>query len=62
MLKEINPDIALISCGINNKVNHPNKETLNILNKHNIKYYRTDKQGTITINLNSNKTIKYELV
>ena len=57
LLKETNPDIALISCGKDNKFNHPNIETINILNKHNIKYYRTDKQGTITINLNNKKII-----
>ena len=57
LLKETNPNIALISCGKDNKFNHPNKETINILNKYKVKYYRTDKQGTITINLNNNKII-----
>ena len=57
LLKEINPNIALISCGKDNKFNHPNKETINVLNKYKVKYYRTDKQGTITINLNNNKII-----
>lgn len=57
LLKETNPNIALISCGKDNKFNHPNKETINALNKYNVKYYRTDKQGTITINLNNNKII-----
>ena len=57
LLKETNPNIALISCGKDNKFNHPNKETINVLNKYKVKYYRTDKQGTITINLNNNKII-----
>ena len=57
LLKETNPNIALISCGKDNKFNHPNRETINVLNKYKVKYYRTDKQGTITINLNNNKII-----
>ena len=57
LLKETNPDIALISCGVDNKFNHPNEETLIKLNKYNIKYFITSKDGTITINLNNNKII-----
>lgn len=53
LLEELNPKIALISCGLNNKFNHPNTETIDKLNRYNIKYYRTDLEGTITINLNT---------
>ena len=52
LLKVINPDIALISVGKDNKFNHPNRETIDILNKYKVKIYRTDKLGNIEININ----------
>ena len=48
----INPKISLISVGENNKFNHPNKEVLN--NLKNTIIYRTDKNGSVMINLNKN--------
>ena len=45
----INPKISLISVGEGNKFNHPNQEVLEVLK--NTTIYRTDKEGTITINL-----------
>ena len=48
----INPKISLISVGEDNKFNHPNKEVLN--NLKNTIIYRTDKNGSIMINLNKN--------
>lgn len=48
-LDEVNPSYAIISCGINNKYSHPSKETLDKLHKRNIKVFRTDKSGTITV-------------
>lgn len=58
LLKETNPTMGLISCGLNNKFNHPNIETINKLNKYKVKYYRTDLQGTIKVNLKSLKVEK----
>ena len=55
LLETINPDIALISVGKDNKFNHPNKETIEILKKYNVKIYRTDKLGNITVNLNKKR-------
>lgn len=55
LLKSTSPDLALISCGYNNKFKHPNKETLKKLNKYRISYLRTDFEGTITIDLNTLK-------
>ena len=52
LLKVINPDIALVSVGKDNKFNHPNRETIDILNKYKVKIYRTDKLGNIEININ----------
>ena len=60
LLEEITPTVALISCGLNNKFNHPNIETINKLNKYKIKHYRTDLQGTIKIDLDT-LNVKYNL-
>lgn len=57
LLSETTPSLALISCGKDNKFKHPNKETIDKLNKYNVPYLRTDEKGTITINLNKNKII-----
>lgn len=55
LLKEITPNLALISCGRDNKFKHPNTETIEKLKKHHILYHRTDKEGTITINMKKKK-------
>jgi competence protein ComEC len=48
-LSQINPLLAIISVGASNKYGHPAKTTLNLLEQHNIKYFRTDKDGAIEI-------------
>ena len=48
----IKPKYSLISVGINNKYNHPNKKVLDILKDS--KIYRTDKNGSIRIKLDKN--------
>ena len=48
-LKAVNPSIAVISCGKNNKYGHPHKETITTLKNNNIQYYRTDTDGTIVL-------------
>lgn len=54
-LEQINPNVALISVGKDNKFNHPHNETIRKLKENNISYYRTDISGTITIDLNNIK-------
>lgn len=51
LLKNLNPKVALISSGRDNKFGHPHQEIINRLKKHNIKTYNTKEDGTITINL-----------
>lgn len=51
LLKELRPSLAIISCGKNNRFNHPHKETIDKLKKYRIKYLRTDISGTIRIDL-----------
>lgn len=48
-LQSVSPDYGIISCGVDNKYGHPHKETLNKISKFNIKSYRTDTQGQITL-------------
>ncbi|MDD4123559.1 MAG: MBL fold metallo-hydrolase, partial [Bacilli bacterium] len=48
-LKSIKPTLAIISVGKNNYYGHPNFEVLVRLYRNNIKYYRTDLQGTIIV-------------
>lgn len=54
-LIKVNPSIAVISVGKDNSYNHPNKETINLLNKSNIKTYRTDNDGTVLISSDGSK-------
>jgi len=48
-LSKVSPDYAIISVGKNNDYGHPHEEIMNLLNKLNIKVYRTDLSGTIII-------------
>lgn len=47
LLDEINPKIAIISVGINNKYNMPSVDVINYLNNLGTTVYRTDYDGTI---------------
>lgn len=46
-IQSISPEHAVIMCGTGNKYGHPNKETLEVLNKLGITIYRTDQMGDI---------------
>ncbi len=59
LLSSISPKIALISCGLDNKFNHPNKIVLDNLKDSQI--YRTDINGTITLKLNKNVKVQTDL-
>lgn len=48
-LEAVNPRYAVISCGLNNSYNHPDKKIIDKLASGNIKYYRTDTDGNIII-------------
>ncbi|CAM3284922.1 DNA internalization-related competence protein ComEC/Rec2 [Vagococcus fessus] len=51
-LKQVRPQVAIISCGLNNKFGHPNEETLISLKKIKATVYRTDQEGMIYFNWN----------
>ena len=46
-LEAVSPEYAMISCGEGNSYGHPNYSVLQLLKKYNIKYYRTDRMGSI---------------
>ncbi len=48
-LESVKANIAIISVGKDNKYKHPTKSVLETLNNLNIKYYRTDTDGTIKL-------------
>ncbi|WP_291964843.1 ComEC/Rec2 family competence protein [Caloramator sp.] len=46
-IKKVNPQYAVISVGKDNSYGHPHRETISLLNKLRIKYFRTDEVGDI---------------
>ena len=48
-LKAVQPKVALISCGTGNEYHHPHPSTRKKYEKDHIDFYRTDRNGTITI-------------
>ena len=51
LLDVIKPQVALISCGRNNRYGHPGADLLKRLLEVSCKIYRTDLQGALTIDL-----------
>lgn len=47
-LSAVNPDYAVISCGKDNEYGHPHKEVKELFKKFDIRYFRTDTDGTVT--------------
>ena len=60
-IKFVKPEYAVISCGVDNKYEHPHKETLDTLEYYKAKIYRTDLHGSIVATTDGeNITIKTE--
>ena len=57
-LNRVNPKIAIISCGKDNKYGHPTKKTINKLKKKDIQIYRTDIDETIVLKSDGNTITK----
>lgn len=55
---EVSPEYAVISCGRDNKYDHPRQEVLDDLRKRGTEVFRTDEQGTI-IAISDGKTITF---
>jgi len=54
-LQTINPKLAIISSGRNNRFNHPSQETIKTLNQLNINYLNTQSSGTIACIIRTDK-------
>src|SRR5262249_12542130 len=48
-LDRLRPSLALISCGENNRFGHPHREVVDRLAARHISTWRTDRQGTLTL-------------
>ena len=55
---KVNPKIALIGVGENNKFGHPSDKTMELLQSINCKIYRTDQMGEIIVQINKNSKYK----
>lgn len=53
-IEAVNPKIAIIGVGRNNKFGHPNTQVLERLESSKIKVFRTDINGEIMIYINKN--------
>lgn len=57
-LDAVNPKVALVGVGKNNKFGHPTKEVIDKLNGCHVKIYRTDTMGEISIKVNRQSKIR----
>lgn len=48
-LNEVDPAVAIISCGKDNEYGHPHRETISSLDSRSIQYWRTDYEGDIVV-------------
>jgi|GEM_PF-3587637 competence protein ComEC len=53
------PEIAVISCGLNNRYGHPAESTVSTLKKHGITVLRTDRDGSIAIEFPQRDIVLY---
>lgn len=59
-LAKISPEIAFISCGWNNRYHHPGKEAVKRLKAAEIRIFRTDLQGAITLTIKKGGKMRVE--
>lgn len=55
LLSTLRPEIAICSCGVDNRFGHPHLETLDRFEKYEIPYLRTDEEGRISIESDGNE-------
>ena len=54
-LQSLDPKLAVISCGANNRYGHPHAETLERLEEQGVQWVRTDEKGAVVIEVEDNK-------
>ena len=54
-IERVKPDVAMISCGIDNRYRHPHKETIDRLRVSGAGIIRTDESGAITVKTDGKK-------
>lgn len=54
-IKLVNPEVTVISCGINNRYGHPKESTLEMLKKYNSDIYVTKECGQVMIRYTKDK-------
>lgn len=54
----VTPYLTVISCGEDNSYGHPHREILSMLQKRNIEYYRTDRDGDVVFVCDGEKVYK----
>ncbi|WEG14210.1 DNA internalization-related competence protein ComEC/Rec2 [Pullulanibacillus sp. KACC 23026] len=59
-IKSIQPKLAIISVGANNRYGHPNRDVLDRLTKYGIPYLRTDEAGGITIRFDDHRILSVQ--
>jgi len=57
ILDAVKPAYAVIEVGADNMYGHPHASTIDLLNKNNIKYFRTDRDGTVEFVVNETAII-----
>lgn len=48
-VRRVSPEMAIITCGLNNTYRHPHAETLQTLDRHDVTIYRSDIHGDVTL-------------
>jgi competence protein ComEC len=56
----VKPKHAIISCGLNNKFNHPSEEVVERLRAMNVETLRTDEEGAIILETDGKKFERVE--
>lgn len=54
-LEAVNPQFAVVSCGLDNDYGHPHKSIVNRLENFGVEYYRTDLEGHILFKSDGNE-------
>ena len=59
-LAKVSPQIALISCGQNNRYGHPGKESMARIRREGAEIFRTDMLGAVTVRFGKNRSLRVE--